>query len=101
MILSGLASPAELQGAVRDAMVARRLALNMTQVVLAARSGVSLDSLRRFERIAEISLASLVRLAMALDCADGLSGLFPAPEMRRLDDLIAKPAVRRRARRKG
>ena len=46
---------------------------------LSEKSGVSLGSLKRFEQTGEISLASLVALAEALQCEDDLSTLF-APE---------------------
>ncbi|WP_446425563.1 helix-turn-helix domain-containing protein [Mailhella sp.] len=45
---------------------ARRLELNITQAELAERSGVSLGSLRRFESTGEISLRSLLELALVL-----------------------------------
>jgi DNA-binding XRE family transcriptional regulator len=45
----------------------RRLELNLTQNLLASRSGVSLGSLKRFENKHEISLESLVKLAIVLN----------------------------------
>jgi len=43
-----------------------RLARDWKQATLAARSGVTLPSLRRFERTGQISLRNLLKLAFAL-----------------------------------
>ncbi|MEQ1567317.1 MAG: helix-turn-helix transcriptional regulator [Myxococcota bacterium] len=70
---------------------------NVTQQELAERAGMSLSSLRRFERTGEIAFLSLVRVAMALDATTGLAGLFPA-QVRTLDDVLDRPR-RQRGRR--
>lgn len=64
-----------------------RLDRDLTQQGLADRAGVSLASLRRFERTGKISFVSLVRLAFVLDTVSGVDALFAAPEIRSLDDL--------------
>jgi transcriptional regulator with XRE-family HTH domain len=56
-----------------------RLSLGLTQLALAARSGVSYGSLKRFERLGEISLDGLLRLAVALRCEGNLATVFNAP----------------------
>ena len=78
---------------------ARRLRLDrtLTQQELAERAGMSLSSLRRFERTGEIAFLSLVRVAMALDASEGLGALFPE-QVRSLDDLLEAPR-RQRGRR--
>ena len=48
----------------------------ITQKELAARSGVSLGSLKRFEQSGEISLQSLTKIAIALDVEGELENLF-------------------------
>lgn len=53
-----------------------RLKQNLTQEGLALRSGVSLGSIKRFERTGEISLKSLVDIALALGCMDNFEDLF-------------------------
>ena len=67
-----------------------RLDQDLTQRGLAQRAGVSLGSLRRFERTGQISLLSLVRLAFALDALAHIDALFAAPEIRSLDELIGE-----------
>lgn len=54
----------------------RRLEQNLTQEGLALRSGVSLGSIKRFERTGEISLKSLIDIALALGCLDDFGPLF-------------------------
>lgn len=63
-------------------------------------SGVSLGSLKRFEQTGEISLASLVALAQALECDGDLASLF-APSgigdvraaLKVIEDYVEKRAV--------
>ena len=45
----------------------QRLAMSFTQEGLANRSGVSFGSVKRFERLGQISLESLLKLALVLD----------------------------------
>ena len=66
----------------------RRRALGLTQPQLAAKSGVSLGSLRRFEQTGEISLHSLVRIAAALDCQGDFDALFAAKAFRTIQEVI-------------
>ena len=79
----------------------RRLVMNLTQRELAARSGVTWSSLKRFEREGLIALDSLLKLAVALDCLDDFDklagGSRPIPAAQSLDALLATPALRRRA----
>ena len=48
----------------------RRLANNLTQEGLAKRAGMSLSSLKRFERTGQIAFESLLNVALVLDCLD-------------------------------
>jgi transcriptional regulator with XRE-family HTH domain len=81
----------------------RRLALNLTQEELAARSDVSLPSLRRFERSGRIALESLLRLASVLRClrdfdAVAAQSAHVVTAGRTLDQILAaEPKHRRRA----
>ena len=77
----------------------RRLARNLTQAGLAARSGVPLGTLRKFEHSGAISLLSFVRLLVALDEQAGLERLLESKdEGATLDELLSKPKVRKRGR---
>jgi transcriptional regulator with XRE-family HTH domain len=91
----------EVQRGIAERFKARRLARNLTQKELAARSGVTVSSLKRFEREGLIALDSLLSLALALDCLDDFDKLAaksqPIPTAQSLDDLLAAPTSRRRA----
>lgn len=78
----------------------KRLALNLSQAGLSSRAGVSLGSLKKFEQTAQISLQSLLKLALVLDGLEGFAELFssPRPEtVLSLDELL-KENKRKRGR---
>ena len=54
----------------------KRLFLNLTQVELAARSGVSVASLKRFESSGRIALISLLHIALVLGNLTDFEHLF-------------------------
>jgi transcriptional regulator with XRE-family HTH domain len=58
---------------------AKRLALNLSQQTLSEKSGVSYGVLKKFERTGQISLESLLKLALALGAMRDFDALF-APE---------------------
>jgi DNA-binding XRE family transcriptional regulator len=79
-----------------------RLEMNLTQRALASRAGVSFASLRRFESTGEISIKSLVMLAVAMDATEEFSTLFSKPKYQSLDQLIASSnsyKIKKRGRR--
>lgn len=67
---------------------AKRKYLKLTQQQLAEKSGVSLGSLKRFERSGEISLSSLLKIALVLDSLKGFDGLFEKPEYSSIEELL-------------
>lgn len=79
----------QICGELAERVRMRRKELGLTQAELAAKSGVSLGSLKRFERLHEISLASFVKLAIALGRDDELDGLFARRSYRSIDEVIA------------
>ena len=91
----------EVQAGIAGRFKARRLAMNLTQSELAARSGVTFSSLKRFEREGLIALDSLLNLALVLNCLDDFDKLAaentPISAAQSLDALLATPALRRRA----
>ena len=68
----------------------RRLANNLSQRGLAARSGVSLGSLRRFETTGHIALDSLIRIAKELGAmSDIISATEPLiPQFQTIEDVL-------------
>lgn len=77
-----------------------RLIGAMTQSELAARAGVSLASLRRFERTGNASFELVARIALVLRAEDKFAELFEPPRYTSLDEVIARPPARKRGRRK-
>ena len=61
-------TPSKIMETLKTKFRQRRKALGYTQPELASRSGVSLGSLKRFERFGQISLESLLKLALVLEC---------------------------------
>lgn len=60
----------------------------ISQEELSRRSGVSYGSIKRFETSGQISLLSLTKIAMALDCAEEIKGLFTAVPYQSLEEVI-------------
>ena len=82
-------TPDVIQAELAQRVRARRKELHYSQAELAERSGVSLGSLKRFERTYEISLASLVRLSIALDCREDFDLLFARRRYSSIEEVIA------------
>jgi|ACXJ01.1.fsa_nt_gi transcriptional regulator with XRE-family HTH domain len=77
-----------------------RIKMNLTQMDLANRSGVSHGTLKKFEQSGQISLKSLVKLAFVIHKTDDLSSMFESKVIPDLFALENKPE-RKRARHKG
>ena len=86
--------PAIMQG-IAERVKRNRLELNLTQKALALRSGVSFGSLRKFETTGEISLKSLVKIAIALDVSDDFMALFSRKQYKSIDELLQKTEKKR------
>lgn len=92
MISVSMIMPHEMQRVIAEQVRAKRLEQDLSQRTLSEKSGVRYGSLKKFERTGQISLESLLKLAMALGCLDDFKALF-APkaysEALSLDELIA------------
>jgi len=78
----------------------RRLEMNLTQAGMAARSGVNINTYRRFESSGEIAFLNLIRIASALEMTDDISRLFSQKKYRSLDEVISsKKKERKRGKR--
>ena len=66
----------ELDKKIADRLKLIRKRRSISQQKLAQISNVSYGSIKRFEASGQISLLSLTKLAIALDVADDLRGLF-------------------------
>ena len=91
-------NPKALAQGIANRVRARRLELNLTQAALAKRSGVSLGSLQRFENQAEISLKSLLKLAVALNASAEFKQLFSTVNYQHIEDVIDSQQNKNRKR---
>ena len=76
-----------------DAALAKRLAnirkrRNLSQQQLSERSNVSYGSIKRFETSGQISLLSLTKLCVALDCVDEIKNLFTRVKYASIEEVI-------------
>ena len=70
----------------------KRLSFNLTQEGLSNKSGVSLGSLKRFEKTGQISLESLLKLSLILECLDDFLNIANKKEesINSIDELLNK-----------
>ena len=66
----------------------QRKKLKISQIQLAAKSGVSLGSIKRFESKYEISLNSLIKILIALNLEQDLGNLFTQKNYTSIDEVI-------------
>ena len=78
----------EINNDIAQKIVRLRKRKKITQKQLAARSGVSLGSLKRFEQSGEISLQSLTKVAIALDVENELEDLFNNVPFASIEEVI-------------
>ena len=93
-------SPESIAEDIAARVRARRLSMRLTQEGLAKRSGVSYGTLKKFERTGQISLISLLKLALVLNSLDDFKALFHGkPEnYRSLDELLKEENAPKRGR---
>lgn len=66
----------------------QRKMLKISQVQLAAKSGVSLGSIKRFESKYEISLNSLIKILIVLNLEKDFENLFTQKTYNSIDEVI-------------
>ncbi len=96
MLSINIQTPDAVMQILRDNFKAKRLTLKLTQEGLAKRSGVSFGSLKRFEKTAEISLRSLLKLALVLECLDDFTNIANPEkiEINSIDELLKVSKVK-------
>lgn len=85
---SFLRSPGDINLEIAKRMRARRKELKITQAQLSVQADVSLGSLKRFERLGEISLSSLIKIAFVLGCENDFDALFSKKNYRSIQEVI-------------
>jgi len=83
-------TPIEIMQELKAKFKERRKSLGYTQNELATRSGVSFGSLKRFERSGQISLESLLKLALVLECLEDFGSVCEGSETmpKSIEDLL-------------
>lgn len=81
-------TPEEIDLALAERLAGIRKRKGITQQQLAVRSNVSYGSIKRFETTGQISLLSLTKLAVALDCQAEISQLFTNVAYRDIQEVL-------------
>jgi len=98
---SQLQTPASAQRLLAERVREARVGLGLKQSTLAARAGVALPTLRRFEQVGEVSLKHLTRICHALGRLDEFENILrppPAATMAELESRVTKPKRKRGSR---
>lgn len=99
MLNINISTPASVMEELKINFKQKRLSLDLTQEGLSKKSSVSLGSLKRFEKTGFISLESLLKLALVLECLDDFKNiaLTPKEQINSLEDLktLKKPIKKR------
>jgi len=75
MLNINISTPSSIMEILRVKYKQKRLSMDLTQSGLSTRSGVSLGSIKRFESIGYISLNSLLRLSLVLECLEDFKNI--------------------------
>lgn len=85
-----LHDPDEIARLLAERLRAERLRREWKQETLAERSGVSLPTIRRYERTGRTSIENLLKLSHALGRLDEFADLLKPPPASSIDDLAAR-----------
>lgn len=81
-------TPEEINQALAKRVTDIRKRRGLTQEQLSEKSNVSFGSIKRFETSGQISLISLTKIAVALDCVNELKNLFTAVSYNSIAEVI-------------
>lgn len=81
-------TPVEIEKIISSRIRAIRRRRKISQRKLSELSGVSLGSVKRFESTGEISLISLIKIAIALDIEKELENLFAEVPPQSIEEII-------------
>lgn len=81
-------TPVEIDRIIADRIRTIRKRKKLSQERLSQKSGVSLGSVKRFERSGEISLISLTKIAYALEISNELEDLFSQVPPQSIEEII-------------
>ena len=100
MMSINMMAPQEMQTKIALTMRSKRLLQDLSQQTLSEKSGVSYGVLKKFERTGQISLESLLKLALALGSINDFNALFAPvlPDTTLSLDELMKDDTRKRGR---
>ena len=81
-------TPEEINMAMAKRLSQIRRRRNLSQQALSEKSNVSFGSIKRFETTGQISLSSLTKLCVALDCVDEIKRLFTNVEYGSIEEVL-------------
>lgn len=85
-------TPEEINMALAQRLSRIRKRRNISQKQLSEKSNVSFGSIKRFETSGQISLISLTKLCVALDCVEEIRNLFTNVEYASIEEVIRERA---------
>jgi len=89
----------EIDKALADRVRQVRKRRSISQEELSNMSGVSYGSIKRFEATGMISLKSLTKIAMALDCRDEIKDMFTKVTYKNIQEAIKEEKMREKKNR--
>lgn len=95
-----ITTPEETERKLADRLREERLRLGWKQDTLARRSGVSVPTIRRYERTGRTSLRNLLRLCYALGRLDEFADLLSPPPASSIAELEARATAQGKGRRR-
>lgn len=81
-------TPEEINLALAQRLIRIRKRRKLSQQELSEKSNVSYGSIKRFETSGQISLISLTKLCVALDCVDEIRNLFTNVEYSNIEEVL-------------
>lgn len=78
----------EIAKGIAERVKQRRKENKLTQEALSRKSGVSYGSVKRFETKGEISLSSLINIAIALECEEDFEKIFEKKKYKSIQEVI-------------
>ena len=98
MLAINISTPKSIMQDLKDKFKQKRLSLNLTQEGLSNKSGVSLGSIKRFESSGEISLESLLKVALVLNCLDDFKNIANEKDEQyeSMEDLLKIKPIKKR-----
>jgi transcriptional regulator with XRE-family HTH domain len=95
MLDISIETPSSMMEKLKKRYKQKRLEFDLTQEGLATKSSVSLGSLKRFESTGKISLESLLKLSLVLECLEDFQALVSTKvhSISSIDELLEQKQV--------